>query len=162
MRSTKALRLPVLAGLIAAVGCGSGGGSSSARPDGEFRVTGSMALPRMDFTATRLADGRVLVVGGSNHPTTSASAEIYDPESGTFAPTGALVGSRAYHVAALLPDDQVWSSVGPVGQRRDLDPFTAVHRHRHAGGPLQRDRDRGRRRVLVMGGIDVGRGRRRR
>jgi hypothetical protein len=158
MRSTKALRFSVLAGVITAAGCG-GGGSSTAQRDGEFRVTGSMALPRMDFTATRLADGRVLVVGGSNHPTTSASAEIYDPETGAFAWTGALVAPRAYHVAALLSDDQVLVVGGALSTSAELfDPVTGLFtatdapaKAHYNGTATGVDDD-----VLVIGGIDFG------
>ena len=159
MRTTKALRFAVLAGVITAAGCGGGGGSSAAPSDGEFRVTGSMTLSRMDFTATRLADGRVLVVGGSNHPTASASAEIYDPKTGTFALTGTPVASRCYHVAALLPDDQVLVVGGALSVSAELfDPLTgqftatdAPAKAHYNGTATGVDDD-----VLVMGGIDVG------
>ena len=65
-------------------------------------------------SATRLADGRVLVAGGRDNNCRDAcplyalaSAEIYDPATGTFAPTGSLNVSRYGHSAALLPDGRV-------------------------------------------------------
>lgn len=68
--------------------------------------TGSMAGGRHEHTATRLADGRVLVVGGFGAGTLS-SAEIYDPASGTFSPTGAMNSARWAHTATLLGDGKV-------------------------------------------------------
>ena len=61
-------------------------------------------------TATLLQDGRVLVVGGEGSGeafTLLASAEIWDPATGTFAPAGSLAEARYGHTATLLPDDRV-------------------------------------------------------
>ena len=43
---------------------------------GTWSKTGSMAVGRSDFTATRLDDGRILVAGGGD-----SSAELYDPST---------------------------------------------------------------------------------
>jgi len=52
---------------------------------GTFAPGNRMTIGRAGHTATLLADGRVLIVGGNrDHP---ASAEIYDPSAGTFSPT---------------------------------------------------------------------------
>jgi hypothetical protein len=77
---------------------------------GSFAVTGSMAVSRMDPTAAPLPDGRVLVVGGQiwgGGGTPLASAEIYDPETGEFSPTGSMAEPRFGAMAALLPDGTV-------------------------------------------------------
>jgi Kelch motif/Galactose oxidase, central domain len=94
--------------------------------------------PKMDrwlFTATKLADGRILVSGGytladekkaCSHlkgsacslPTT-ATAEIYDPRTKSFAPTGSMTRPRILHQAVLLRDGRVLVIGG-----RD-DPTTA-------------------------------------
>ena len=59
-------------------------------------TTGSMADRRYLFTATRLTDGRVLVAGGYDFNTNTflATAEIYDPASGTFATTTSMTVAR--------------------------------------------------------------------
>jgi hypothetical protein len=65
-------------------------------------------VPRPDFTATRLPDGRVLVVGG-NDPTFSGirEAEIYDPASDTWQLTARSGVWRVGHSATLLADGRV-------------------------------------------------------
>ena len=82
---------------------------------GTWYTTGSMAQARRSFTATLLADGRVLVVGGatdaSNDKCTGtnclATAEVYDPYTGTWTSAGSLSTARGFHAAALLEDGQV-------------------------------------------------------
>jgi hypothetical protein len=75
------------------------------RPAPGFSRTGSMKIKVDGFggdTATLLAGGRVLVV----HPC-EAAAELYDPATGTFGPTGSLVATRAGQTATLLQDGRV-------------------------------------------------------
>ncbi len=78
---------------------------------GKFSATGSMAIARGYHTATLLADGRVLIVGGAAAAWTStdgtASAEVYDPKTGKFSPTGSMADGRAWHTATLLGDGRV-------------------------------------------------------
>jgi hypothetical protein len=53
-----------------------------------FTTTGSMTTPRTDQTATLLPSGKVLIVGGHSKVNTEdpplASADLYDPATGTF------------------------------------------------------------------------------
>jgi Galactose oxidase, central domain/Kelch motif len=78
-----------------------------------FSRTGSMAAARVGYTATLLADGRVLVAGGqsSGNQTAPAAilalAELFDPKTGTFSPTGSMATARGAHTATLLSDSRV-------------------------------------------------------
>jgi len=74
---------------------------------GTFTTTGSMTTPRGWHTATRLADGRVLIAGGENKRTDLTSAEIYNPKTGKFTKTGSLTVGRVYHAAVRLSDGRV-------------------------------------------------------
>ena len=83
--------------------------TGSLRPSGlivsGFSKTGSMNIKVDGFSgdiATLLADGRVLFV----HPC-EAAAELYDPATGMFSPTGSLVATRAGQTATLLRDGRV-------------------------------------------------------
>ena len=71
----------------------------------------SMTQPRAAASAVRLPNGRVLVVGGmdaGSPPSTMASAEIYDPKTNTWTPTGSLHFARFEDVpAVLLPGGRV-------------------------------------------------------
>ena len=75
-----------------------------------FTATGSMISARGQQTATLLSNGKVLMTGGINCPTTCSvnnTAELYDPSSGTFAPTGSMSVARSGHTATLLSTGNV-------------------------------------------------------
>ena len=94
------------------------------RPVGHWVKTGSMGTPRFGDTATLLQDGRVLVAGGWDRascqvegcvdPRPLRTAELYDPRTGRFTPTGSMSAGRAYHTATLLQNGRVLI-VGGVG-----------------------------------------------
>ena len=134
-----------------------------------FTATGSMMVPRASHTATLLADGKVLITGGHVGRGAAvqiyATAELYDPATGTFRPTGAMTHIRHKHSAALLPDGRVLINGGADarddrGTYRDTeiyDPATEtfirgpemrMDRYKHAGASLLLPNGR----VLVAGG----------
>jgi hypothetical protein len=80
-----------------------------AQNDPSWITTGSLNIARSNYTATLLADGRVLVVGGYSYVDYSvlSSAELYDPATGTWASTGSLNIPRSGHTATLLANGKV-------------------------------------------------------
>jgi hypothetical protein len=103
---------------------------------GRFSRTGSMSEVRNNPVATRLRDGRVLVLGGPD-----ATAELYDPATGTFTRTGSMAVERGQSAAALLPDGSVLIVGGDPGVPSDFalasaeiyDPGTGTF---HATGSM--------------------------
>ena len=61
-----------------------------------------MITARRMHTATLLPDDRVLLVGGYGAGGALASAELFDPTTGTFSATGNLTTARGGHTAILL------------------------------------------------------------
>ena len=82
---------------------------------GTWRSTGDMAQSRYTPTATRLTDGRVLVVGGNSSNGGAGTAEIYDPLTGAWSATGTLNQWRSMHTATLLRDGTVLIVGGHAG-----------------------------------------------
>jgi S-formylglutathione hydrolase FrmB len=138
---------------------------------GTFSPTGSMATPRRAAAATLLADGRVLIAGGDRNPLISASpaplasAELYDPKSGTFSQIGSMTAPRMAAASALLADGRVLVTGGSPNGSLSLasaeiyDPRTGTFsatgsmgtvRSRHTATSLPDGR------VLVAGGFDGG------
>src|SRR5579863_165238 len=67
---------------------------------GSFTSTGPMLEGVSSAAAVRLADGRVLLLGGridNQSATPSATAELYNPVSGTFTFTGSMATPRYNH-----------------------------------------------------------------
>lgn len=72
------------------------------------RNTPKMADSRMAATATLLKNGEVLITGGVDVGSPAVeTAEVFDPATGRFTPTGSMTTTRAYHTATLLPDGKV-------------------------------------------------------
>ena len=103
-----------------------------------FSLTGSMNEARGAHTATLLSSGKVLIAGGGNgggrppfDGDGSATAEVYDPATGTFTPTGNMSGPRIGQTATLLLDGRVLIAGGitsgsssPLATTELYDPIT--------------------------------------
>jgi Galactose oxidase, central domain len=79
---------------------------------GSFTATGKMTTARVGFTSTLLNNGKVLIAGGyepgpRGFGAALSSAELYDPDTGTFARTGDLAMPRGLHKAMLLSNGKV-------------------------------------------------------
>ncbi len=87
---------------------------------GSFTATGGMQAAREFHTATLRNDGTVLVAGGTDFtsvvagstqgefvPESAATAELFNPASGSFTPTTNMGNARARHAAILLPTGEV-------------------------------------------------------
>jgi hypothetical protein len=116
-----------------------GGGGDLLFPQGEvdcelfdplsrtFTPTAPLSEPRTTHTATRLADGRVLVVGGADSAgVVSATCELYDPTTNTWSPAAPLFFGRVGHTATLLDDGRVLVTGGlATYENAMIDPAPA-------------------------------------
>jgi N-acetylneuraminic acid mutarotase len=126
--------------------------------------TGSLGQPRLFHTATLLGNGKVLVAGGIGVAGAVASAELYDPVSGTWSATGSMSMPRVGHTVTLLASGKALATGGEldtlrgaVGTAEIYDPATGswsptgklmTARSSHTGTLLQNGK------VLVVGGIN--------
>jgi galactose oxidase len=85
--------------------------------------TGSMTYPRRQMNATILADGKVLVTGGTsslgftNRKLGRKQAEVWDPATGNWTLLAEEAVVRVYHgISLLLPDARVLSAGSGDGQ----------------------------------------------
>ncbi len=92
-------------------------------------VASTMSTARADHTATLIsgcscpADGQVLIAGGTTAASTLGStlrsAELFDPVTGTFTPTGAMKATRAGHSATLITNGPLAGNVLIAGGLSD-------------------------------------------
>ncbi len=93
---------------------------------GQFTATGRMSTPRENHSATFLSPsvvsgalaGNVLVAGGGVASAPSDSAEVFNPQTGTFSPVGAMTAARTLQAAVLLASGKVLIA---GGQSSDTD-----------------------------------------
>jgi len=74
---------------------------------GTFSTAGTMIVPRSGHTMTVLSDGTVLIAGGENCTSSTScsalsSAEIYDPNAGTFTATDNFMSAARFGATAVL------------------------------------------------------------
>jgi hypothetical protein len=138
-RATARLGALLLIGLLAggASACAPTEATTSATPTstllptsaGRIAPTAQMTVQRACHTATRLQDGKVLVVGGFQvEGRFLTSAELYDPATHTFAETGHTAVAHTRHSATLLPDGKALIAGGSYEQPQQTaelyDPAT--------------------------------------
>ena len=75
---------------------------------GLFTLIGNMmTTERSGHTATLLENGKVLVAGGASVGGSSSSAEVFDPTTEEFTPTGSMSVGRFFFAATLLNGGRV-------------------------------------------------------
>ena len=117
-------------------------------------ATGPLNVPRYTHTATLLADGSVLVAGGSGPDGALASAERYDPVTGKWRVVASPAVARDYQTATLLFDGKILVVGGseppeiydPIADTWSMTTGTAVSHFGHTATRLANGK------VLVVGG----------
>ncbi|PYV13566.1 MAG: hypothetical protein DMG07_14095 [Acidobacteria bacterium] len=85
--------------------------------------TGNTAYPTnrqpqiFSETFTQPGAGKALLIGGKEPAGTTSSTESYDPDSQTFATTGAMATLRSDHSATVLPDGAILVAGGNDGTK---------------------------------------------
>jgi N-acetylneuraminic acid mutarotase len=131
---------------------------------GKFTAAGDMTRIRHKHEAVLLADGRVLILGGSDERDGEGaytSAEIYDPEKGTFRETGSMKSPRykLQGTAVLLSNGKVLVA-GGADRAEVFDPSAGIFSY--AAGDMETRRlfataTRLRNgQVLIVGGYHEG------
>ena len=89
-----------------------------------WSTTGLLGTGRVFHTATALANGKVLVVGGigPNPYFSTGTAELYDPATGQWSATGSMSTPRNSHVGVRLTNGKVLVAEASAEQS------TAAHR----------------------------------
>ena len=88
---------------------------------GSWTPVGPMTIARDYHTASLLPDGQVLVAGGHTGSVATypfgcvSSAELYNPETGTWTATSPMRTGRTQHTATLLPNGTVLVASGQTG-----------------------------------------------
>ena len=157
-------------GLVGATNPVTGSADRYNSADQKWHAVGQMLVVRVGHTATLLSDGRVLIAGGLTccqipNPSPefyASAAEIYDPATDAFAPTGSMISARGNHAAALLPDGRVVISGGdgndPAAPPLGTEIFDPASGQFSSAGDLQAPRDSHSAvtltdgRVMVIGG----------
>ena len=103
-------------------------------PADAWTEAAGLAVGRRDHTATLLADGEVLVVGGATtlNSDPTASAELYQPSTRAWIPGPPAPDAFIGHTATLLGDGRVLA-VG--GWSSGADVYDPVARSWRAGNP---------------------------
>ena len=97
-------------------------------PSGTFhRSTDRMRDSHLEGAAARLPDGRVLIAGGMDENFAAlTSAEVFDPATDSFSPTGDMIAARKFETATPLQDGRVLV-VGGQDQKSDFRPYAELY-----------------------------------
>jgi hypothetical protein len=123
MRLPLALAVTALLAFVAACAGGTGATGPRPAPPTALRATEPLNVPRAAHAAALLPSGRVLIVGGCTLPGCddvegqTDTAEVYDPQTGRFTPTGRTSRIRISAEAEPLPDGRVLVAGGYSGTR---------------------------------------------
>jgi large repetitive protein len=117
-----------------------------------------MRIARAGHKATLLANGKVLVTGGTNSTGTLATAELFNPVTDTFTRVGNMGTPRVGHTATLLANGKVLVAGGGTAKAELFNPSTGVFtstkpmiaaRMGHTATLLKNGK------VLLAGGTDI-------
>jgi len=112
--------------------------ATGAVANASWEPTGQLREARTEHTATLLPSGKVLVTGGG-----TASAELYDPDTGRWQRVGELGSNRRKHTATLLASGKVLVTCGEANSSQSCaelyDPETGTWET--TGAPVSRRQD---------------------
>lgn len=131
---------------------------------GQWTPVASMTLRRHKHDAVRLADGRVLISGGSDERDDRGAyraAEIYDPATGRFSAVGPMVHARFKHQGTSLRlDNGMVLILGGAQEPEAFDPatgsFAVIRSEVPMPGSFSAAAPLGASEVLVTGGYGQG------
>jgi hypothetical protein len=130
MVRSRVLLILVIAGLCVVAIAFSTPSPTSQTSIGSIVSGAEMLTPRSGHSATLLPDGRVLIAGGMRrNQDFYRSAELFDPTTGKFRPTGEMLMARVGHAAVLLRSGKVliaggWIGHGVTDEAELYDPAT--------------------------------------
>ncbi len=91
---------------------------------GMWSKAGYMSGARMNHTATKLANGKVLIVGGIRNNVALSTCELFDPATGLWSPAGALNHARYQHTASLMKNGTVVVLGGVASSPHTVETYT--------------------------------------
>ncbi|OJH37298.1 Kelch repeat-containing protein [Cystobacter ferrugineus] len=106
-------------------GTGNGDGGTDPSTPGTVALwtpTGHLLAGRYFQSATLLPSGKVLVIGGYSNTYPLASAELYDPATGSWSSARNMTQARALHSVTLLPSGKVLV----IGGNSSRDGYSVV------------------------------------